>query len=401
MFKQEYTLPMPFREALPWISAVSLLFLCSYMTRSTLAPLLVYVENSLQIGHTQSTSLLLMQSIGYSISLFFCGFLLSRITPAHMAAFSVFFSSVCLCLMPYVDTLNKARLLFVLLGFGCGFYFPAGIAVLSTLVYPSDWGKAISIHEVAANLNFILIPLLAQLFLQLTSWQGVCAYLGWSMLVLSILFVFFGRGGQEHVPLPSNSGYKELFLTPASWAVVLLLIIAQAGEYSVFSILQLYLTDEVGFNPGSSNILISSSRLVTPFIVILGGWASDRFNVYLIIKFCLTLHALALTAMAFDIPSLSIIGIIFQTISISCLFPSIFKAFAIRFPLRQQALLMSLSMTSSGLISNGGITIFLGYCGEHLTFGIGFISLALYSIGCIWITNLLKVKVKQVIVPNQ
>lgn len=399
MSECNYTLPMPFRKAVPWTVAISLLFLCSYMTRSTLAPLLVYVEKSLQIGHVQSTSLLLMQSIGYSISLFCCGFLLSRVTPAHMAAFSVFFSSTCLCLMPCIETLNEARLIFTLLGFGCGFYFPAGIAILSTLVYPSDWGKAVSIHEVAANLNFILIPLLAQLFLQFTTWQGVCAYLGYPMLVISILFVFFGRGGQEHVPLPSHSGYKELLFTPASWAVVILLIIAQAGEYSVFSILQLYLTDEVGFTPGSSNILISSSRMVTPFVVILGGWASDRFNVYLIIKSCLVLHALALTAMAFDIPLLSIIGITFQTVAISCLFPSIFKAFAIRFPLSQQALLMSLSMTSSGLISNGGVTIFLGFCGEHFTFGIGFICLALYSIGCIWVTNLLKVKVKQVIIP--
>lgn len=391
MFSHNYILPMPFHKALPWTMAIALLFLCSYMARSILAPLLVYVEQNFNIGHTEATSLLLTQSIGYSISLFSCGLLLSKIKPAHMAAFSILFSACCLCLMHFVDTLNEARILFGLLGFGCGFYFPAGISTLSTLVYPADWGKAVGIHEVAANINFILLPLLAQLFLTITNWQGVCAYLGYPMLIIGLFFWLFGRGGQEYVPLPSHTGYRELLFTPASWAVAMLLIVAQAGEYSVFTVLQLYLTDDIGFPPGTSNILISCSRIVTPIVVLIGGWASDRFNVYFIVKFCLVLHALALLTMSIPYSFTAITGIIFQTISISCLFPSIFKVFAIRFPFNQQAMLLSIAMTTSGLVANGGISLFLGYCGEYLTFGVGFISLAVYSIGCIWITNLLKV----------
>lgn len=392
MFQHKYTLPMPFRTAIPWTAAVALLFLCSYISRSTLAPLLVSLEKSLQVGHTQSTSLLLMQSIGFSISLFSCGFLLSKITPAHLAVFSILFSGGCLCIMPYVETINEARLVFTLLGFGCGFYFPAGIAILSTLVYPKDWGKAIGIHEIAANLNFIIIPLLAQFLLTITNWQGVFAYVGGGVILIASLFWLFGRGGQEHIPLPSYTGYKKLFFTPASWAVVMLLILGITGEYSVFTILQIYLTNEVGFTPKNANILIATSRIFTPIVVLLGGWAADRFNVYSIIKLCLIIHALALIAMSLNSQLFTIIGLIFQTISIACLFPSIFKACALYFTLNQQPMLMSLAMTCSGIIATGGIPFFLGYCGEHLTFGVGFICLAALSIICIWITNLLKVK---------
>ena len=61
--------PMPFRTALPWAGFVALLFLLNYMSRSTLTPLLVSIEKDLGIGHAQATSLLLMQSAGFSSAL--------------------------------------------------------------------------------------------------------------------------------------------------------------------------------------------------------------------------------------------------------------------------------------------------------------------------------------------
>ena len=62
-------IPMPFRTALPWTGFVALLFLLNYMSRSTLTPLLVSIEEDLGIGHAQATSLLLMQSAGFSSAL--------------------------------------------------------------------------------------------------------------------------------------------------------------------------------------------------------------------------------------------------------------------------------------------------------------------------------------------
>ncbi|MEI3478955.1 MAG: MFS transporter [Bilophila sp.] len=133
--------PMPFRTAMPWAGFVALLFLLNYMSRSTLTPLLVSIERDLHVGHAQATSLLLMQSAGFSAALALSGFLLSRFRPRQVAAVPLALAGCVLLLMPFVQTLGQARAAFVAFGFGVGFYFPAGMATLSSLVYPKDWEK--------------------------------------------------------------------------------------------------------------------------------------------------------------------------------------------------------------------------------------------------------------------
>ena len=84
-------IPMPFRTALPWTGFVALLFLLNYMSRSTQTPLLVSIEEDLGIGNAQATSLLLMQSAGFSSALAASGLLLSRFKPRQIATLSGLF----------------------------------------------------------------------------------------------------------------------------------------------------------------------------------------------------------------------------------------------------------------------------------------------------------------------
>ena len=114
-------IPMPFRTALPWTGFVALLFLLNYMSRSTLTPLLVSIEEDLGIGHAQATSLLLMQSAGFSSALAASGFLLSRFKPRQIATIPLAIAGGILLLMPLVPTLGQARLVFIAFGLGVGF----------------------------------------------------------------------------------------------------------------------------------------------------------------------------------------------------------------------------------------------------------------------------------------
>ena len=103
-------IPMPFRTALPWTGFVALLFLLNYMSRSTLTPLLVSIEEDLGIGHAQATSLLLMQSAGFSSALAASGFLLSRFKPTQIATIPLAIAGGILLLMPLVHTLVRRGL---------------------------------------------------------------------------------------------------------------------------------------------------------------------------------------------------------------------------------------------------------------------------------------------------
>lgn len=373
--------PLSFRRALPWTAFVAVLFWLNYSARAMLSPLLVSVEADLDVGHAAATSLLLMQSLGFCAAQFSCGFLLSRIRPFRMTGGSIFASGLALVAMLTVDSLNRGRLMFMLFGFTAGFYFPAAMATLSSLVYPRDWGKAVAVHELAPNVGFILLPLLAQAGLLFTSWQGVFALLGGLMLLVGGAFLLFGEGGRAYSAPPSFRGVSDMVGDPAMWAIVALLAIATIGEFSVFSVLQIYLVGDQGFEPHTANLAISLARLVTPLAVVAGGWAADRRDIYRVVGAGLAVHAAALGLMC--VPgarALALIGLGLQAASIAVLFPSIFKAMTQAFPADRQPVLMSLSMPVASIISAGLVPLFLGWCGEYFSFAAGFAAVAAASL---------------------
>lgn len=384
--------PLDFKSALPWAIFVTTLFWLNYMSRSALSPLLVYFETDLKIGHSSSTSVMLLQSIGFAISLFVSGFLLSKIKPRTMVGTSLILSSLPLLFMPWVEHINQARLLFFCLGLGAGLYFTAGIATLSDLVYPKDWGKAVAVHELAPNLGFICIPLIVQFFLMFTDWKGSFVGMGCLMFTAGVSFLIWGQGGRTHCSPISFAGCKYLLKNPASWAVLILMSSTIMGEFSIFSVLQLFLVNELKFSPDTANVLLTVSRLATPVAVMAGGYAADHFNPLVILRTCLTIQAVALGAMAMPQLYLIIGGIIVQAICIAFVFPSLFKAYTPIFKTDEQPILLSLSMPLACVFALGIVPFFLGICGEYLSFKIGFIIVAVISLASVLAVQYLKPK---------
>ena len=294
-----------------------------------------------------------MQSAGFSSALAASGFLLSRFKPRQIATIPLAIAGGILLLMPLVHTLGQARLVFIAFGLGVGFYFPAGMATLSSLVFPKDWGKAVAIHELAPNTGFILIPLLAQAGLMFTDWRGVFAIMGVLMICTAGAFLLWGRGGNTRTDAPSFKGCGVLLKNPASWIVALLMAVSMIGEFSIYSILQIFLVSAAGFGPEEANLGLSISRLAMPVIVIAAGWAADRFNAKRTVSACFLLHAVALCLMSVDasvsrIPALC--GVFLQAASMAFVFPPLFKVFAQCFSADEQPILLSLTMPLAGLI---------------------------------------------------
>lgn len=373
--KKDTSLPMPFTQAWGWALFVTLLFLLNYMARSTLSPVLVSLEGDLGVGHAQATSLLLMQGIGFACTQGMAGFIVGRIPPARVAACSLILAGLCLMAMWFITSLGQARLLFLLFGAGAGLYFPAGMATLGSLVYPSDWGKAVGIHELAPNVGFILIPLLAQGALLFTSWRGVFTLMGVCTLLGGLAFLLWGRGGSSPTAPPSFKGSADILRNPATWAISLLLAVCMSGEFSVFSVLQIFLVSE-GYDPGTANTLLSLSRLATPVAVFFGGWAADHWRPLHVLRWCLLAHAVALGCMSSGHSLLILAGSCGQALSIAVCFPSLFKAVSACFAMDKQPILLSLTMPGAALVSAGLMPWFFGLCGQYASFGWGFLTLA-------------------------
>lgn len=376
----ERPLPLPFAKAWPWTAFVALIFLANYGARSALSPLMVSIETDLHISHAQATSLLMLQGIGFSVALGISGFIMSFIRPARMAVFSLVAGGAALLFMPLVTTLLQGQILFLLFGLMAGLYFPAGMATLSSIVFPQDLGKAVGIHELAPNLGFIFMPLLMQLALNYTDWRGAFACVGLTIIVIGLSFLCFGRGGQHCTPPASFAGSTRLLRSPRTWWFAILLGICLVGEFTIYSVLQLYLVNDLGFSPEKANLILSLSRVITPLAVFGAGFAADVFNPVRLLGACLFVHGVALGLMGLQHIYLALGGVVLQAFSIAFSFPALFKIMSNCFEADEQPLLLSFTMPLAGLAATGLMPWFLGLCGQYASFGLGFAIMGLLSL---------------------
>ena len=372
-----------FRKALPWVSFVTLLFAMNYSARTALSPLMVHLEASFNVGHTQATSLLFMQGLGASVSFFISGFLLSRIRPRNMITISQAASGCMLLAMPFVTDMFEARFVFTFLGMTAGLYFSAGMTTLRSLVRHEDWGKAVGIHEFAPNMSFMVFPLYAQALLPFFSWQIILGLWGGLMLVVALLFHLYGKGGTTHAASISIGGSLHLFKHPSTILITLFLIVSIAGEFAIYVILQLYLISEHAMLPKDANLVLSLSRMSTPLMVLIGGWAADSFSSRRLLALFFGAHAFGLVLMCLPVFWVAMIGVSVQAMSIALLFPALFKLIAECFPTDMLALVLSMSMPFAGLAGTGLAPWALGAIGENFGFNAGLLGLAFLSIACV------------------
>lgn len=377
-------LPLPFAQAWPWTAFVALIFLANYGARSALSPLLVSIEMDLHVSHSQATSLLMLQGVGFSIALGISGLIMSSLRPAHMAVLSLVGGGSALMLMPLVTTLAHGQIIFLLFGLLVGLYFPAGMAILNSIVFPKDLGKAVGIHELAPNIGFIIMPLCMQLALAYTDWRGAFSYVGISMILIGLSFLFFGRGGQQCTPPTSLAGVSKLFHTRSTWLFALLLTMCLVGEFTIYSVLQLYLVSDGGYSPEKANLIMSLSRVLTPMAVFAAGFAADTFNPITLLRASLLLHGVALILMSLNNSILALSGVCLQSFSIAFSFPVLFKIMSNCISIREQPLLLSFTMPVAGIIATGLIPWLLGLCGQYASFGLGFAILGVLSVVSVW-----------------
>ena len=362
--------------ALPAVLFITLLFLVNYTNRAILGPLLVHMEKGLGLNHVQATSFLLFLSIGFSLGLLCSGFMTARIAPRKVMAFSAIGSGVMLLCIAQSSTLGSVRILFGLLGVVAGVYTPAAMAALGSLVKPKYWSRAVAIHEISPPLSFILSPLLAETLAVYSGWQSALTVVGCLSLLVGGMFLFAGKGGEQTTDRPSIGGITETLRWPIFWGFVWLFALAVGGEFAPYSVLQLSLTTEQGLNSTEASRLLSLSRIISPFTVLLGGWATNRFGAVRAILFFLGVHGIALMAMALPVSMIGRSGV-FVAMSIQAMitafvFPPLFAFLVGSFPAGRQALLLSLSLPIALYIGGGFIPFLLGFCGEYLSFALGY-----------------------------
>ena len=374
-------------KAFPAVAFISLVFLINYTDRAIIGPLLVHMEKSLGLDHVQATSLLLFLSTGFFFGVFSSGFATARFAPRRVVAISAVGSGLMLLFIARSHSLSEVRLGFTMLGLVAGLYLPAAMATLGTLVSQENWSRTIAIHELAPNLSFILSPILAEAIVERGGWQGAMVVMGCVSLVMGTLFLIFGKGGTERTDRPSASGVTGALKAPVFWVFVWFFGVGVGGEFAPFSVLPLSLTSEQGLGSAEASRLLSLSRLVSPFVVLIGGWAATRLGIGRTILVFLLFHGVSLMAMALPHSLAGTAGLLIpmtgQAMATAFVFPALFTLFSRAFPLGQQPMLLSLSIPIASYIGTGITPVFLGVCGEYLSFSFGYFAFGVICLASI------------------
>ncbi|MBI5015096.1 MAG: MFS transporter [Deltaproteobacteria bacterium] len=348
------------------LALVCSVFFVNLSSRAVLAPLMPAVERDLGIGHGQAGSLFLLLSVGYCVGLLGSGFVSARLT--HHVTISLSSLAVGGVLVGLAASRGLAGLWAgtAALGAVAGLYLPSGVATVTALVAPRDWGKALAIHELAPNLALTVAPLAAEGLLGWTSWRGALGIFGVAALSVGAGFALMGRGGRFRGEEPSRRAVGALASSPRFWVLLLLFALGLAATIGLYAVLPLYLTAGLGLPRGDANRLVAASRACGLVTVLAAGWLSDRLGPRRAMASVLAASGAATLWLA-AVPAAWVApAVIVQAIPGAWFFPAAFAALA-----RVGPLAVAFSVPLAMVLGGGVVPAVVGLLGERGSFGGG------------------------------
>jgi NNP family nitrate/nitrite transporter-like MFS transporter len=361
-----------FRSHIGPILFLAGIFFLNFLGRIILAPLLPTIEKDLSLGHSEAGSLFLLISLGYFISLLGSGFVASRLMHRRTLIVSATAIGLALLGISSSDSLFGISVGLVLLGLAAGLYLPSGISTLTSLISPSQWGKALAIHELAPNLAFVAAPLLSEVLLQWFSWRGILAVMGIASMVAGMTFARFGTGGRFAGDAPSVTSFRTILVKPAFWIMTILFSLAITGSLGVYAMLPLYLVTERSMDQYWANTLVAVSRVSGLGMAFLAGWATDRFGARKIMAAVFLLTGTMTFLLGVTKGSWMVLIVFAQPMLAVCFFPAGFAALSCIGPSSSRNVAVSLTIPLAFLIGAGAIPAGIGIMGDTVSFAFGF-----------------------------
>ena len=364
-----------FRSQLSPIFFLVEIFFLNFMSRIILSPLLPTVERDLKIGHEEAGALFFLISFGYCIMLLGSSFISSRLNHRRTIILSTIVVGGALLFVGLSRQFWMVRIGLFALGMAAGLYLPSGIATLTELANPRHWGKAISIHEMAPNLSFVMAPLIAEMLLRFFSWQGIFTLFGIVSILSGILFSFFGKGGRFSGESLNISILRVILKEPSFWVIMALFSLGIGGTLGMFAMFPLYLVSERGMDQVWANTLVGLSRISPVGVAILSGWVTDRLGPKRALKVIFLANGIAIFLLGLASGSWMIPLIFVQPMLASSFFPPGFAALSRIRGSNLKNITVSLTMPVGFLIGGGMIPAMIGVVGQARSFSSGFMIL--------------------------
>ena len=347
------------------------IFFLNFNARVVIAPLMPEIEADLGLSHRAAGSLFFMISSGYFIALIGSGWIAARLNHRKTIILSTVVLGSAIALTAFSNSLGSIRLALFAVGLAAGVYLPSGIATLTDLIEPRQWGRAIAIHEMAPNLAFVIAPLLCELLLLWFSWRAVVLFLGAITILMGIVYARYGGGGRFLGTAPGLEAVKRFIAEPAFWIMVLLFGLGISSSLGVYTMMPLYLVTDHGIERSLANSVIAASRMSGLFMALVGGWAADRFGPRITMTAVFLLTGTTTIIMGIGAGPLVLAAVFLQPMAAVCFFPAGFAALARIGPPGARNIAVSLAVPLGFVIGGGAVPLLIGFMGDSVSFGMG------------------------------
>jgi MFS transporter, NNP family, nitrate/nitrite transporter len=378
------------------VGAILLFTLCFYvstLTRAIFAPLLLSIEQSLNISHGAASSLFLFMSIGYAPVVFTSGFVAMRIKHRGTIVAGMAVLAFSLVFLSQSRSLAMVRVSTLMLGMASGFYTASGIASIIHITPTRHQGKAIALHELGPILSTVTAPLIVLTLLPLMPWRSMLLLLAAVAFAAAIAFWLFDSGSNFRGVPPNISALRIYLLNRDFWVITAFFALNACAAVGAYSILPTYLILEREMSSVMANSLVSLSRIGSVAIVFISGWLVDRFGSTKLIAGSMLLTAIATIVLGAGNGVILAGAVLIQPMIAVVFFTPAFSALSRIGPPESRNVAISLTSPIAFVVGGGVFPAFLGVLGESGRFYIGFIILGaimVASLPALWILNLKK-----------
>lgn len=260
-----------------------------HLLTALLVPLLPFIRDEFALDYAQAGWVVAAFSLSYGIAQLPAGWLADRIGSRALVTAGISGVAVSGLLVGTSPTHITMVVFLVLLGITGGGYHPASVSLISKVVEPKNWGRALGIHQIGGTGSYFLAPLIAVGIATAVGWRGSFIALAIPILAFGIVFyVLLGRQRRSekadndmpnsHSEPPTRQG-RLARLGP-------LITLGIAGNVLIFSTLSfipLFVVDHLGGSEQAGAALLALAYSAGFWAAPLGGYLSDRIGTLMVL----------------------------------------------------------------------------------------------------------------------
>jgi len=357
-----------FSHSLPALLLLTGVFFANFLARTLFGPLLLPIGSFLHLSISQSGSLFVCLSAGYSCSVLCAGFLSMHIGHKRTIVLSLSTISAGLFGISLSTSFEPFLLSTFLTGLGAGLYMPSGVVTITEITPSAHWGTAFSVHELAPNLAFILAPFIAEVFLNSVGFSTLFGLFGGICSVLSVIYALYGPKTLRPGVPPILGNIRAIISRPAFWIMLILFVLAVGVEVGVYNLVPAFLVHDHGLTREKANFILGCSRVLSLLVLPWTGWAVRRIGYHKTLIWCMIGTALSTIGSSFGPLWWTLAMLVLQPVFVVCFFPVGFAVLSTVCPKSTSDLSVSLTVMSTSILGAGLMPAGLAWCGEHFSF---------------------------------